>query len=163
MELSDFFIPYDEALSLKELGFKERCLAVYLDNDKNNLMGLGGLQIIDFTYSLSAPLYEQALDWFEEKYNMLSVIDVIFYGENDDKIVFYYYIQDVSTGQKLFFPTKEYSDIILKATPKDSNIINYAQYEKYLLEASFTYFTKKEAKLACLRHLIGITKKQHDE
>jgi hypothetical protein len=54
------FVPYQQALELKELGFDEPCLMYYTDNGelyKSNL------------YGISAPLYQQVFRWFREKYN----------------------------------------------------------------------------------------------
>ncbi len=59
------FIPYEQALALKELGFDEPCLGYYIEL-KNPIEGL--LKIgLDNEY-LQAPLYQQAFRWFREKY-----------------------------------------------------------------------------------------------
>jgi hypothetical protein len=64
------FIPYEQALALKELGFDEPCLASY-----ETAFGKG----IDFELGyiingpknyVLAPLYQQAFRWFREKYNI---------------------------------------------------------------------------------------------
>jgi len=65
------FIPYEQALELKELGFNEPCLAFYngkflestdydFDNDTSKDIGL----------CIVAPLYQQAFRWFREKYEL---------------------------------------------------------------------------------------------
>ena len=62
------FIPYEQALELKEVGFDEPCLAFYngkflestsydFDNDTSKDIGL----------CIVAPLYQQAFRWFREK------------------------------------------------------------------------------------------------
>jgi hypothetical protein len=57
------FIPYEQALELKKLGFDEECFKYYTE--------MGTLRIKDerplppLTY---APLYQQAFRWFREKY-----------------------------------------------------------------------------------------------
>ena len=59
------FIPYEQALELKELGFDEKCLARYFKDGKS----------IFYTHSkiykdyVSAPLYQQAFRLFREKYD----------------------------------------------------------------------------------------------
>ena len=54
------FIPYEQALELKELGFDESCLKSY---------GIDGLlNQNDHSLYLSAPLYQQSFRWFREKY-----------------------------------------------------------------------------------------------
>jgi hypothetical protein len=65
------FIPYEQALALKELGFDEPCFGYYgvenefvLDNMKNTSPNYSRR---GFT---SAPLYSQAFRWFREKYDL---------------------------------------------------------------------------------------------
>ena len=61
------FIPYEEALALKELGFDEFTVAAYVDNE----LDIGGLWKDSVTSKVihKAPLYQQAFRWFREKYN----------------------------------------------------------------------------------------------
>lgn len=68
------FIPYEQALELKELGFDEPCMAFYEPNNiEVQIVGVNQryndpslLTLTDFC----APLYQQAFRWFREKYNM---------------------------------------------------------------------------------------------
>jgi len=73
------FIPYTEALALKELGFDEKCLANYLYTKK--------LDISFWRHGMDtpAPLYQQAFRWFREKYGLLNHITTHLnpYGEDD--------------------------------------------------------------------------------
>lgn len=57
------FIPYEQALSLKELGFNEPCFG-YRDG--------GGYLMIKSTphCTISAPTFSQAFRWFREKHNL---------------------------------------------------------------------------------------------
>jgi hypothetical protein len=65
------FIPYEQALALKELGFDEPCLGYYNYN---------GTHFFDYKPKTDdknltkAPLYQQAFRWFREKYNIDSMI-----------------------------------------------------------------------------------------
>jgi len=68
------FIPYEQALELKELGFDEPCIKFYWTD---------GIFLKDyekpFNYNkrdnvISAPLYQQAFRWFREKFNLKSSI-----------------------------------------------------------------------------------------
>ena len=87
------FVTYEIALKLKELGFNEKCLASYYTDDERNY-GKGDIydcrrklsSSIDFdpfkeefdnfyinsneTYYVSAPLWQQVIDWLREKYNL---------------------------------------------------------------------------------------------
>jgi hypothetical protein len=51
------FIPYEQALALKELGFDEKCLGFYYD-EKGNVFH----NSLILSY-LIAPLYQQAFRW----------------------------------------------------------------------------------------------------
>jgi hypothetical protein len=67
------FIPYEQALALKELGFDEPCF-VWFDPryfrvgcfESEHVQGLGGLP---------APLYQQAFRWFREKCGLRHFIE----------------------------------------------------------------------------------------
>jgi hypothetical protein len=59
------FIPYTEALALKELGFDEPCFGVYYTKD-GDVRKCGSNEIGD------APLYQQAFRWFREKHGWIS-------------------------------------------------------------------------------------------
>ena len=64
------FIPYEQALELKELGFDEQCLAYYLADTL--------FTSNDIVYNstdipvIKAPLYQQVFRWFREKHNLKS-------------------------------------------------------------------------------------------
>jgi hypothetical protein len=68
------FIPYEQALELKELGFDEECLGwhnskrLLIDNYNNYNSKM------PFEYCCSVPLYQQAFDFFIEEYNFCCFI-----------------------------------------------------------------------------------------
>jgi hypothetical protein len=67
------FIPYEQALDLKELGFDEPCFGFYNNAEaipyiKQDLTD--ELKLI-YTGDFEAPLYQQAFRWFRENYNLL--------------------------------------------------------------------------------------------
>ena len=77
------FIPYAEALALKELGFNQKCLGQY-----NISQGDKWIFSIDLSgegqYPLTSPacitpLYQQAFRWFREKYNIKGHIEAVEY------------------------------------------------------------------------------------
>ena len=55
------FVPYEQALELKELGFDEPCFAWFGPTGKFNDWD---------TTDTIAPLYQQAFRWFREKYKL---------------------------------------------------------------------------------------------
>lgn len=72
------FIPYKQALALKGLGFNYTCFAQYGDTDD----GIGFQIWNDENYdvwknSVGAPLYQQAFNWFREKYQLHATITSI--------------------------------------------------------------------------------------
>jgi hypothetical protein len=77
------FIPYEQALALKELGFDEPCFAVYNKHTKS-LFGTNVNDLndqprnLDFPegMSITAPLYQQAFRWFIEKHNLLGQVNI---------------------------------------------------------------------------------------
>ncbi len=66
------FIPYEQALALKELGFDEPCFGFYNNAEaipyiKQDLTD--ELKLI-YTGDFEAPLFQQAFRWFREKYGL---------------------------------------------------------------------------------------------
>jgi hypothetical protein len=89
------FVPYEQALALKELGFDEPCAACYYKKFDNEI---GYHKVYrDFNFvqlTVSAPTYSQAFRWFREKYNVYAIILPSY---ADDKVVknrFFYEIAD---------------------------------------------------------------------
>jgi len=72
------FIPYEQALELKELGFNEQCLACYLADtlftSNDIIYNSTDIPVI------KAPLYQQAFRWFRDKHGLCIIIKPI-----DDK------------------------------------------------------------------------------
>jgi hypothetical protein len=81
------FIPYEQALALKELGFDEPCFAYY-----NGYKELDHLMpervVVGRNYNgdtiTSAPLYQQAFRWFREKFKISGEITSSFYSEGEE-------------------------------------------------------------------------------
>lgn len=128
------FIPYEEALELKQLGFDEPCLAWYSDKEIR-ISGVEGC-VISFIPTnttlgedddlITAPLFSQAFRFFREKYNLYGFPKTTFGSMNPKQIVFFYYW--IKDGEEF------------------TNIKEYSTYE--------------EAELACLRKLIEIVKQK---
>ena len=60
-ELKDYFVSQEQAESLKELGFKEKCLASYAKNGE--LLFIPSIHHIE----TNAPLIMQAIDWLSNE------------------------------------------------------------------------------------------------
>jgi hypothetical protein len=76
MDLKNEFVPYEQALALKELGFAQPCLGGYI-----RFQGSGTFELAFYKYRnvdfnttsniyVSAPLYQQCWRWFREKYGL---------------------------------------------------------------------------------------------
>jgi hypothetical protein len=62
------FIPYEQALELKELGFDIECVGYY---DDFNSIGIYQISKSNKIYdTIAAPLYSQAFKWFREKHQL---------------------------------------------------------------------------------------------
>ena len=71
------FLPYEQALELKELGFKEECAAHYLDEDDLELKWKIYRNLsINTNDCIQAPTYSQAFRFFREKYELFGCIDL---------------------------------------------------------------------------------------
>ena len=64
------FIPYEQSLSLKELGFDEPCFGWH-SNMEGNVLRHGYCETyLGIENCAKAPLYQQAFRWFREKYGL---------------------------------------------------------------------------------------------
>lgn len=135
------FVNYNDALSLKELGFDEPCFDYYIPN-KNydpiskifNSYELGNhnsnTNTIYKNGIISRPLYQQAFRWFREKYRLESSIqrmppEVYGKGKGDIKnYLLYIWAENLN--------------------PRRQRTLHFDTYE--------------EAELACLKKLIEIVK-----
>jgi len=74
------FIPYEQALELKELGFDEMCVAYWTSGISGYYLDFKHFTNIHWMFTANdnkgrdkmctAPLYQQAFRWFREKYNL---------------------------------------------------------------------------------------------
>ncbi len=76
------FIPYEQSLELKELGFDEPCFGWYNWTGKD--LSLTNNSYVDINPT-PAPLYQQAFRWFREKYELYSCIERVEYINSDEK------------------------------------------------------------------------------
>lgn len=144
------FVPHEEALALKELGFDEECFAGYFnyvsDNPeratqllapKDSIFGENYMfkNSVDFikmpsmainhhpivNKNCAAPLYQQAFRWFREKHSLIGLVE----GGYD----------------------------------KGKNIFTYVIWDDFKDEVCEKYFSSyEEAELVCLKKLTKIVK-----
>ncbi len=130
------FIPFQQALELKELGFDEPCFGkIYAD---------GGSEQLSYPYknsdqigkvtSCSAPLYQQVFRWFREKYNLRGFI-----GFRPNVKQFDFHVYDMSLSGKEYVKQRTHEEF-----QKDPKVGTY-----------------EEAELECVKELISIVKNKY--
>lgn len=124
------FIPYEQAMALKELGFNEPCIYYFVTKNFSEPIGVNGRVSLTATNKdtfdkmlCTAPLWQQAFKWFRTKHDLPSWIES-YPGES-----YHYQIRD---GYK-----------------EDS-------FQNYHFDVNST--SQEEAELACLKKLIEIVK-----
>lgn len=145
------FVPYEQALALKELGFNEPCFGIYQKNKKikychknewitnfqinpdeeilnfhikqypKNVSLINGIYFLRSCYNFTAPTFSQAFEFFREKHGFHSYIEIY----SDDTF-------DYTITSKIFTETNDYGD--------------------------GPFLTFYEAQLACLNQLIKLVK-----
>jgi hypothetical protein len=133
------FIPYEQALSLKELGFDEPCFGWWSITTPNIELIIEHVFPGEFkTSTLFAPLYQQAFRWFREKYNLHA---------------------EITWSPSYEYEPGQWSDAIYEIT-----IVNVSYTKEWEAEspdmqrANGRQLTYEEAELACLIKLIEIVK-----
>jgi hypothetical protein len=129
------FVPYNEALELKKLGFDEPCFGYYEPNGDFNYIEKDIIK--DFPYLaknsewqdlVASPTLSQAFRFFREKYNLHSEI-----------------LLDQTTQPKYCFEIHKYED--------------FGNYEEIKIDEWFLYRTYEEAELECIKHLIKVVQR----
>jgi hypothetical protein len=126
------FIPYEEALALKELGFDEECLDGY--NKYGKLWGMRFDNQSTVNDACSAPLFSQAFRFFREKYTL----DIHIKG----------------TYFRAFWVIGIAKENISQAKDGYPLVTNW----EYIIPDVVDVLTYEEAELQCLRKLIKIVK-----
>ena len=96
--MKQYFVPYDIAKELKEIGFDEICLAWYYPDKNHTLtdLGKGFAKAKDFgnytkDSAILAPLYDQVIDWLESNHQLFLYTDRMPRARN--KMEYYYSIK----------------------------------------------------------------------
>ena len=134
------FVPYEQALALKELGFDEpylgECFGEYRQWDGGKpylqlFQDLDGCSTdpadYEYTTECIAPTYQQAFRFFREKYNL-------------DSFVKHLYKSTIKVGY--YFGIDQYKGV------------------EFQMDFDAWYDTYEEAELACLNKLIEIVKQK---
>ena len=137
------FIPYEQALELRELGFDEPCFGWYQDNTLR--LDINANQTIKFHEHLGrfkgcflAPTYSQAFRWFREKHSWQHSIDPTS-DQHSFELGYNYWIWNNKTGEE------------------------YHTMPKNRPTGDWEYETYEEAELSCLEKLIEVVEQIKSE
>ena len=124
------FVPYEQSLALKELGFDEECFSYYNHKEEITYSScFNKAPILLSGKKCAIPTFSQAFRWFREKYNWHS--NVLGDSLNGKRIGYYFSITE--EGWMNFYES---------------------------CDDSKWYDTYEEAELKCLKKLIEIVKKK---
>ena len=146
------FVPQEQSLDLKELGFDEPCLAFFEINNTHQPQNLRyflktavnreyieNTKILKYIYgenSLLAPLYQQAFRWFRDKYDLV--------------------IEPCVPFQRLYSTEEDHFEIL----EFGYRIYSFDQYRGGLRDKiewdGYDNSNEEEAELECLKKLIEI-------
>ena len=101
------FVPYVLSKQIKQLGFNEECFGYYVDVEvANPFLVINRINDTQGGYFTLAPLWQQAFDWFREKYKIECYINS-YWNENDSSKRTYY--ANYNYGSDIFYTiTKEF-------------------------------------------------------
>ena len=128
------FIPYEQALELKKIGFDEDCFKYYNEEITLSTVGLYYTYDNPMDFKCLAPTFSQAFRWFREKYNIDSWIQP--------------FTSEKSNGV-LYLPDESYSYFIFK--------------DGVWVDDKVDFLEPEESELACLKKLIEIVKNNINE
>lgn len=125
-DIKDLFVSYEIAKQLKDKGFDEECIGYY-DKVHNDIVNQCALITNDNSLNiLTAPLYQQVVDWFREKYNVIITVqprDKKFIGVRE------YFISDVwrfNSTDKF----SNYYEALTKAIEEAIKLIDKKEFKK---------------------------------
>jgi hypothetical protein len=137
------FVPYEQSLALKELGFDEPCIGRYYykesypmlnpNSGETELVFEFGQYIKQTEITILAPLYQQAFRWFREKYSWQHSMEPTA-DQHRFEVGYNYWIWNSKTGEE------------------------YHTMPKNRPTGDWEYETYEESELECLKKLIEIVK-----
>ena len=100
------FIPYEQSLALKELGFDKPCFWYYVLETNGDYKLYNKCEVKTYFTYIEAPLYQQAFRWFREKHTLYGTIR---YGNNEfDKSIYLFpCINGIISGNDSFETQEE--------------------------------------------------------
>lgn len=134
------FIPYEQALALKELGFNEPCFGYYNVDPSFKNPPFNLAKPFEHEWCLPAALWQQVFKWFREKYSLV--------------------IEPCVPFQRLYSTEDDHFEIL----EFGYRIYSFDQYRGGLRDKvewdGYDNSNEEEAELACLNKLIEILKEK---
>ena len=161
------FVPYEQALALKELGFDEPCFGYWRNEPQfKNPLTMCKHTTVDNSndnhnfpnFHCLAPTFSQAFRWFRENHDLHVQIRKENYFQ---RTRYEYYHYDISKGEENDITNQE--DLyhsILNESHQDipGNYLNDEKFSKLIFRKEFAFKTYEETELTSLKSLIKIVK-----
>ena len=141
------FIPYEQALKLKKLGFNENCMFPYHSNN-TEYVDSTHVELVNYNATeklVSAVLYQQAFRFFREKYKLRFIIQSS--------------MSDLGEYFKLIFPDGEYRGMAYPTYEEAelACLIKLIELAKHKIDATSQWISDEVDKMV-LEQLIEIAK-----
>ena len=104
-EIEKEFIPHEQSLILKKMGFNEECMSVFSEEGKLSPLQNFPVRNSNVPSYCTAPIYRQVFKWFRDKYNLISSVDSLHYGCELKMNRFLYKIVEKSVLAHMIFMT----------------------------------------------------------
>jgi hypothetical protein len=158
-KIEDKFVPYDLAERLKNLGFDYVCFAIYRPEEIGvsiKYVDENFRQISNALGYTLAPLWQDAFDWLDEKFNMYPLIYTI-YPTKDNPNKFYTYGITTLNDELLVDANEIFGDLLEQCYQNiQGNYVNQEKLNDLIFTSGFGFKEKTKAKQACLKKLIEI-------
>ena len=166
--MNEQFCNYEISKKLKDLGFNEECLAVfyqekfmnghiepYVWNLINSIKTNSDCNSIDI---VTAPLWQQAIDWFREKHRFHIQITPISYL-NYTKIAYFYNIGSDDANKAIYDYQDKYGDVLDASSQEvPGNYLNDELYDKNIFDMDFAYKTYEDCREKAILKALEIIK-----
>ena len=126
--MEKYIINYETALKLKEIGFDEECEFIYDETGVRARMHSAYKNTKEDTWNVTAPLYDQVLEWFRSK-DYILVIDVFMTNEGFYSVEVFSISRQIRIYQHQFINTYEEArqkgiDWIINKTKENGTVCN---------------------------------------
>lgn len=121
--MKKLFVPHNLALLAKEKGFDDQCIGKFKDNNLTLLSySWNNSELSIHNDGISAPMYQQLIDWFRESYHIIIQIDAHYNPRvSNDSAIFSSWI--TQTKEEYRKTSNNYYDVLNKAIEEAFKLI----------------------------------------